>query len=80
MLIMECYDIYVARYMLQVIVICTMDTSGLPMYTRSPRAEAVHITAVCYRHSSGMPKAAIFVLQLHNLIPQSNLTSLPILS
>ena len=58
-----------------------MDMSGLPdMYTRSPRADtsAGHGIYNCYVHAIATPfgkkKAAFLALQVHNLIPQSNLT------
>ena len=56
------------------------------MYTQSSRAERVHIrkttsgngiTLCAIATPSAMQKAALLVL-LHNLIPQSNLTPLPI--
>ena len=56
------------------------------MYTRSSRAKRVHIRQTTSGNGimlcaiatlSGMQKAALLVL-LHNLIPQSNLTPLPI--
>ena len=67
-----------------------MDTSGLPdMYIQSPRAadpraEGVHIRQTMTGHSitiatpSGKQKTAFLVIQVHNLYPQSNLTTLPI--
>ena len=59
-----------------------MDKSGLPdMYTLSPRASGVHIRQklICtIATPSGKQKAAFLVMQVHNLNPQSNLTTLPI--
>ena len=67
--------------------------SGLPdMHTQrpkaaGPRAEGVHIRQtmsdmvklLCVIATpSGKQKAAVFALQAHNLIPQSNFTTLPI--
>ena len=64
-----------------------MEVSG--MYTRSSRAAGLRVYTsgkpqvdimvylLCATATlSGMPKAVILVLQVHNLIPQSNLTLL----
>ena len=60
-----------------------MDKSGLPICTPKARGLKVYISGkprmdmVCaIATPSGMQKAALLVLQVHNLVPQSNLTSL----